>query len=294
MKQIGDGVYFVSDTAYATIFVVSDKGVIVVDPLPTLGKAYLQAIAEVTTLPVTHIIYSHDHLDHIGAAKLFPASAHIIAQAETRRSLEMLHDPRRPVPDISFDQTYLLELGNQQIELFYPGPNHTPGNIFLYLPRQKILMWVDVVYPGYAPYPKLSVSTDIAGTMAANKKALDYDFDIFVGGHVDHIGNRKDVETSLAFLIAVEESARQVLVEKTFPDYLKATGLATTEGIWFAHDDYEKDRTNACYAQLFPAWEKRLQGLSRSLKSHCWAMLVGLAISLPPATIPASLPGSSK
>ncbi len=282
LKQIGDGVYFLSDTAYNTLFVVSDKGVIVVDPLPTLGEKYLQAIAEVTSQPVTHIVYSHEHLDHIGAASLFPASAHIIAQAETKHALDNLHDPRRPSPDISFEKNYRLELGNQLLELAYTGPNHTPGNIFIHLPRQKILMLVDVIYPGYAPYSNLGVSTDIGGTIAINKKALGYDFDIFVGGHVGNTGTRKDVETSLAFLTAIEESARQVLAEKPFPDYLKATGLAATEGTWFAHDDYETDRVNACHARLLPVWEKQLKGVARSLKSHCWAMIVGLAISLPP------------
>jgi hypothetical protein len=36
------------------------------------GKGYLKPIAEVTDKPVTHVIYSHDHTDHIGAAYLFP------------------------------------------------------------------------------------------------------------------------------------------------------------------------------------------------------------------------------
>lgn len=285
LRQIGDGVYFLSDTAYNTIFVVSDQGVIVVDPLPTLGKKYLQAIAEVTTQPVTHIIYSHEHLDHIGAASLFPAGAHIIAQAETKRSLDRLHDPRRPSPDISFEHAYRLEVGNQLLELAYTGPNHAPGNIFIHLPRQKILMLVDVIYPGYAPYPNLGVSTDIGGTIRINRQALDYDFQTFVGGHVGNTGNRADIETSLAFLTAVEETARQVLAEKTFPDYLKTTGLATAGESWFAHDDYEQDRVNACYTRLLPVWELRLKGLARSLKSHCWSMIVGLAIALPPGTV---------
>lgn len=281
LKEIGDGVYFLSDTAYNTIFIVSTKGVIVVDPLPTLGNKYLQAIAEVTSQPVTHIIYSHEHLDHIGATYLFPTGVHIIAQAETKRTLDRLQDPRRPPPDIGFEQNYRLEVGNQTIELVYTGPNHSAGNIFIHLPRQKILMLVDVIYPGYAPYPNLGVSTDIGGTIEANRKALAFDFQVFVGGHVGRTGSRKDVEISLDFLTALENAARQALAELPFPSYLGSTGLAATEGTWFAHDDYENDRVDACYARLLPAWEKQLAGMARSLKSHCRTMIVSLAISLP-------------
>ena len=64
---------------------------------------------------------------------------------------------------------------------------------------KKILMLVDVIYPGYAPYPNLGVSTDIGGTININKRALEYDFQVFVGGHVGNTGNRADVEISLAF-----------------------------------------------------------------------------------------------
>ncbi|MFZ6653812.1 MBL fold metallo-hydrolase [Undibacterium sp. TJN19] len=282
LKEIRGGVYFLSDGAYNTIFIVADQGVIVVDPLPTLGKKYLQAIAEVTPLPVVYIIYSHEHLDHIGAATLFPASAKIIAQTETRRALEKANDARRPLPDISFDQSYRLQLGNQEVLLEYAGSNHTAGNIVIHLPRQKILMLVDVIYPGHAPYPNLGVASDISGTLAVNRAALNYDFTDFVGGHVGQTGERKDVQTSLEFLNAVESTARQVLTEKTFPDYLRQTPNALANGTWFAHDDYEKERVDACYARLLPGWETRLLGLARSLKSHCWAMIVSLAIAMPP------------
>jgi hypothetical protein len=68
VKEIRGGIYFLSDGAYNTVFAVSNHGVIVIDPLPTLGPKYLAAIAEVTTQPVTHIVYSHEHADHIAAS----------------------------------------------------------------------------------------------------------------------------------------------------------------------------------------------------------------------------------
>src|SRR5215472_499722 len=83
LKEIRDGLYWLSDGAYNTMFLVSSQGVIAVDPLPTLGRRYLESIAKVTDRPISHVVYSHEHLDHIGAADIFPRSAAIVAQNET-------------------------------------------------------------------------------------------------------------------------------------------------------------------------------------------------------------------
>jgi len=60
--------YSVTDDAYNIMSLVTDKGVVAVDAPPSLGQKYLKAIAEVTSKPVNYLIYSHAHIDHIGAA----------------------------------------------------------------------------------------------------------------------------------------------------------------------------------------------------------------------------------
>src|SRR5262249_10570434 len=103
VQEIRDRLYWLSDGAYNTMFVVSSEGVIAIDPLPTLGGNYLKAIADVTDKPVTHVIYSHEHTDHIGAAYLFPKTATIIANRETAKLLATRNDPRRPLPTVTFE-----------------------------------------------------------------------------------------------------------------------------------------------------------------------------------------------
>jgi glyoxylase-like metal-dependent hydrolase (beta-lactamase superfamily II) len=110
--------------------------------LPTLGANYLKAIAEVTDKPVTHVIYSHEHTDHIGAAHLFPKDAMYIAQNETAKLLASRNDLRRPLPTLTFHDTYTLTVGDQTLVLDYKGVNHEAGNIFIYAPKQKVLMLV--------------------------------------------------------------------------------------------------------------------------------------------------------
>jgi len=282
LKEIRDGLFWLSDGAYNTMFLISSQGVIAVDPLPTLGRRYLDAIAKVTDRPVTHVVYSHEHLDHIGATDIFPRSAAIVAQEETAAILLQRKDPRRPPPTTTFRERLLLQVGDQILDLEYKGVNHSAGNVFLYAPRQRVLMLVDVVYPGYMPYPSLGVTADVPGYIEAHRQALAYDFTEFIGGHVDRIGARADVERSLELVLDLKKECEEALAENPFPAFLAAHPAQAALSTWFAHDDYETNRVERCYNRLAPKWSRLLQGTERSLRSHCRTMIVALAIQMPP------------
>ena len=83
VEEIGDNLYWVTDGSYNAMFLVTDEGVVAVDAPPSIGQNYLKAIAEVTDKPITHVIYSHAHLDHIGAAGIFPQNATYICHQAT-------------------------------------------------------------------------------------------------------------------------------------------------------------------------------------------------------------------
>jgi hypothetical protein len=75
----------------------------------------------------------------------------------------------------------------------YHGPNHSSGNIFTYLPAQRVLMLVDVVFPGWVPFAYLAESQNIPGWLEAPAQALRFPFCTFVGGHLTRLGARDDV-----------------------------------------------------------------------------------------------------
>ena len=140
--------FWVTDGSYNTMFLVTDKGVVAIDAPPSIGKNYLKAIAEVTDKPVNYAIYSHAHIDHIGAAEIFPKNATFIAQQETAAELQRAKSiaknasmvPR--IPTVTFAKNYSLQIGNQSLKLNYYGVNHLPGNIFIYAPNQKSIAQV--------------------------------------------------------------------------------------------------------------------------------------------------------
>ena len=74
-EEIRDGLYWVTEGAYTAMFLTTGKGVIVVDAPPSFGDKMVKAIKEVTDEPISHVVYTHSHADHIGGAHVYPKNA---------------------------------------------------------------------------------------------------------------------------------------------------------------------------------------------------------------------------
>ena len=66
VTEIGDGLYVFRWWVYRNIFIVTNEGVIVTDPMnPKAAKLLQDEIRKVTDKPVKYVVYSHNHHDHI-------------------------------------------------------------------------------------------------------------------------------------------------------------------------------------------------------------------------------------
>jgi hypothetical protein len=63
VEEIRDGLYWATEGAYQAMFLVTGQGVIVCDAPASIGGNILNAIVEVTSEPVTHVILGHSHSD---------------------------------------------------------------------------------------------------------------------------------------------------------------------------------------------------------------------------------------
>ena len=60
---------------------------------------------------MTHLVYSHHHADHIGASSLFGTGVVRIGQVQAKQLLAGENDQARPVPDVTFETNYMLNVG---------------------------------------------------------------------------------------------------------------------------------------------------------------------------------------
>lgn len=288
VDEISDNLYWVTDGSYQMIFLVSKIGVIVVDAPPSIGQNILNAISDVTDKPITHVVYSHSHADHIGAAGIYPDSAVVIAHEDTAAQLEAAMTGDRPVPygvfvgggpvplpDKTFKEHRRLQVADQVLELAYKGPNHEPGNIFVYAPEQKVLMFVDVVFPAWTPFPRFALAEDIPGYYEAYDQVLGYDFDTFVGGHLTRLGNRADVELAQEYVLDIQANAITALGSVDFFSIAQETGF---ENQWLLFSTYLDAVAQHCAEATVSEWSGQLAGVDIFSFDHCWSAMESLRI----------------
>ena len=267
VEEISDGLFWVTEGAYQGMFLVTGEGVIAVDAPPSIGQNYLKAIEEVTDEPITHVIYSHTHKDHIGAANIFPDDVTIIAHKWTGDKLEISEDPNRPGPTVTFEDNYTLELGNQKLELEYHGPMHVPGNIFIYAPQQKVLMLVDVIFPGWTPFKDLAMAEDVPFFIYSHEKILEYDFETYIGGHLTRLGTPEDVKIQKEYFQDIQTNAAMANQQVDFMEIAQEVGF---ENLWLVFQIYADTITQQCTDATVPNWIDRLGGVDLFTYDHCW------------------------
>ena len=249
--EIADGIFWLVGSGYQTMFLATGEGVIAIDAPQPLGEKYLQAIQETTDEPITHMIYSHSHPDHVGAAgQIFPANITYIAQNETAVAIAEAQDPNRPLPNVTFDNRYTLSVGKQTIELYHLGNYHSSGDTVVYLPAQKIAMVVDLLRPGITPFRAFAVTPDINQYIQMHETLMkDLDFDVLVSGHTLLLATKDHIKTNLEFTQDVMANARNAL------------------------DTSQPDPVQSCSDTTITQWQGRLSNLEEYMTEHCTAMI---------------------
>ena len=214
--RVERNLYWVTDGVYQSAFLTTRDGVVLFDAPPSIGQNLRRAVDEIAAAngvsnTVTHLVYSHHHADHAGAAALFDGDVARVGHEETRRLLLRDNDPARPAPEITFADRYTLEVGGERAELAWHGPNHSPDNIFIQLPGHDTLMLIDVVNAGWVPIYNTNLSEDVPGYMQAPATALSYPWTHFICGHLGRLGTRDDVAVHQAYIADIEASAAEAL-----------------------------------------------------------------------------------
>lgn len=149
VKKVSDGLYVFRWWVYRNIFLVTDEGVIVTDPMnPKAAKLLREEIRKITDKPIKYVVYSHNHHDHISGGTIFKEEgATFIGHKNIIEELGDHPSAVTPLPDITFDESYTVKLGGRTLELTYFGPNHGDSLVVMRLPEEKILFIVDIVTP---------------------------------------------------------------------------------------------------------------------------------------------------
>jgi glyoxylase-like metal-dependent hydrolase (beta-lactamase superfamily II) len=234
--RVERNLFWVTDGTYQSAFLATADGVVLFDAPPTIGHNLRRAVddvtaAEGTTNTVTHLVYSHHHADHAGAANLFGDDLIRIGHEETRRLLLRDNDPTRPAPDETFTDRYIVEVGGERVELAYHGPNHSPDNIFIHFPNHDALMLIDIVNSGWVPIYNLNLSEDVPGYIDAPGQALNYPWTHYIGGHLGRLGTRDDLVLHQRYIADIVDSSYAALAAIDPTPYFVKYGANVWAGV---------------------------------------------------------------
>jgi glyoxylase-like metal-dependent hydrolase (beta-lactamase superfamily II) len=248
IKKVRDNLYVIPGAGGNTTVFVTQSGVVLVDTkLPNNGEAILNQVRRVTDKPVSTIVNTHSHPDHIGSNDYFPASVDVVTHENTRKW--MAANPRvasNPVvmPDRTFTDRMTLGSGDDRIELYYFGAGHTNGDAFIVFPARRAMAAGDIFAWKMAPLIDPMAGGSVLALPGTLEKAMrgipNVDtVDIVIEGHGDvntWAGFRDYVEFNRALVDAAKagmgkKTAEEIAAElkPKFPVFTKEELLTDME-----------------------------------------------------------------
>lgn len=149
VEKVKDNLFVLRGGGGNTAVFVTANGVTVVDAKnPGWGAPILAKIKELTPKPVTMLINTHTHGDHVSGNVEFPASVEVVAQVNTKANMEKMpifkEHNNAGMAKRTFTDKLTIGKGADQIDLYYFGPGHTNGDAFVVFPAHRIMHSGDI------------------------------------------------------------------------------------------------------------------------------------------------------
>mgnify|MGYP000002157978 FL=1 len=223
-EELGNGLYAFQHGLDRSLIIDTSEGLVVVDSFNEKMARDLKQILnqKFPEKSVSHLIYSHHHLDHTrGGYELNPDK--IIAHENTRWHFDHYPDTKMLKPTDYISGSQSLKFGDHEIELIDFEHAHAEHLYGFYFPEDKLLYGPDLAlcqtffpfgYPDYNHY----------GQIHALEEAAKLNFDRFISSHFNN-GDKSCVTGTLGLF----KDTRAIILDK-FEQYGQPD---EADGEWF-------------------------------------------------------------
>ncbi len=232
-------------------FVIAPQGVVVIDALgsPGLSRKFIAEIQKITSKPITYVILTHYHADHVyGLQSFTDLGAKVIAQTLGREYLtsdtaqqrlatsrvelapSVNAQTRLVSADIWIDRDQTLELSGLSFMISQVGPAHTPDDLAIFVPSEGVLFAGDLVFKGRVPYVG---TADSKGWIKSLDKLLTVQPRVIVPGHGAYSQDpSKDLVFTRDYLVYLRQSMQRAAQElEEFDLAYDATDWSAYQGV---------------------------------------------------------------
>ncbi len=242
MVKVKDNLHVITGGGGNTAVFLTQKGVVIVDTKnPGMGPGILEKVKSLTSSPVTMIINTHTHGDHVGSNSAFAMPVEIVAHQVCKTGMEKLpafqsEEGKRFLPSKTYVDTLSLLSGKDRIDLYHFGRGHTGGDTFVVF-RELRTMHAGDMFPSKST-PIIDTNNggsgvDYARTLAkvaSNVRGVD----TVIPGHsaVTDWNAFKEFGEFVRDLVAATEqlkkagkTAEETAAQITLPEKYKAYGM---------------------------------------------------------------------
>jgi cyclase len=190
VEKVKDNLFMLKGGGGNTAVFVTANGVTVVDAKnPGWGQPILDKIKELTPKPVTLLINTHTHGDHVSGNVEFPATVDIVVQENTKANMEKMpifkESAGRGMAKRTFKDKMTLGSGKDRVDLYYFGRGHTNGDAWIVFPELRLVHAGDIFSGKNLPLLDMNnggSGVDIGDTLAKAHAGIK-NVDTIITGH---------------------------------------------------------------------------------------------------------------
>lgn len=214
-------------------FIVGNDAVLVIDTMLNrrLAIQLLALIRETTTKPIRYVVNTSYHGDHSYGNQFFPQDIQIIQHVETQKYIEshfteditfmkQHFGDNQGLDELKPQRAHVLvhdgamlevDLGGKRVQVMHLGFAQTPGDLFVWLPNERVLYTGNpiIARPPALPWLLDGRLEDALNTMRRLRKLLPDDA-VVVPGH-GHPTDVKSIDYPIAYLEQVKNEVQAAI-----------------------------------------------------------------------------------
>ncbi len=162
VEKLRDNLYMLKGGGGNTAVFIRTDGITLVDTKnPGWGQPILDKVKELSPKPVTQIINTHTHGDHVSGNVEMPMNVEIIVQENTKTNMQEMRGATgiaqngpatnifkehngHGMPTRTFKDTMKVNKGPDEIDLYYFGRGHTNGDAWVVFPALRLVHAGDI------------------------------------------------------------------------------------------------------------------------------------------------------
>ena len=231
VTQVAGDVYRFQNNFHHSLVVLTSDGVVVVDPINSDAASWLkEELTSMTDKPVSHLIYSHSHLDHASGGSVYTDTATVIAHANAPEAIDGV------MPDVRFDESETMQIGGKTLELTWLGEGHGNDLIAVVVRPENVAFITDAAAPKRLPWRNMG-GANLDGWINQIKTIESLDFDVFAPAH-GNLGVNADATDARIYMEELKSEVLAGLKAGKSTDELVSTVMMADYADWQQYLDW--------------------------------------------------------